>query len=264
MTTIDYDKYADQYFRKLTEQARTKQPPIAIYTMGIPASGKSTSVKYVLPRLKIKKNTIVDLDPDEIMMSFPQYSTNISDIAMASLNKAAVIISSKVLAKLIESKVSFVYYGTGKNFSSYRGMFSKTNKAGYVNGLINVQLNSDEAIMRNSARNRSVGPSVIKDISFSLKTGLNAPRYAKGKTPFEALRDLDIVDFVYEVDTSSNPPSVDLVKTSDKLAENSNSASQMSVNANMSVNSSRVLGKQKKKSLTRRRRSKKSIKKKKQ
>ncbi len=250
MASIDYDKFSDEYFERLTEKVRTKQPPIAIYTMGIPASGKSTSVKYVLPKLKIKQNTIVDLDPDEIMMSFPQYSASINSRVMTSLNKAAVIISSKVLAKLIEAKISFVYYGTGKNFSSYRGMISKTNKAGYVNGIINVQLGSDEAIMRNSARNRSVGPSVIKDISAALKTGLVAPRYAKGKTPLEALRDLDIVDFVYEVGTSSNPPSVDLVKTSDKLAENSNSASQMSVNSN------RVLGKQKKKSIKRKRKRK--------
>ena len=238
MTDINYDTFAEEYFELLTESYRNSlgKAPLAIYTMGIPASGKSSSVKYILPRLNVKKDEIVELDPDEIMMRFPNYTKNINKSLLTTLNKTAVIIASKVLGKLIESKISFVYYGTGKSFSSYRGMLNKTKKAGYLNGLISVILGSDEAIIRNSVRERSVGPSVIKDISRSLKSGLNAPKYAKGKTPFEALRDLEFVDFVFEIDTASKPPIVDLIKSTDEIVIKSNSAKSNSAKSNKKSN----------------------------
>lgn len=209
-----YDDMAQEIYQKMVLSYKSSlKTPIALFTMGIPASGKSTSVKFVLDEMKIAKSSVVLLDPDEVMSEFPGYNNSLRGNTLREFNKAGVIVAKKIFDKLVEARISFVYFGTGKGFSFYRSLLSKTNKSGYKNGLINVMLNSDEAINRNSKRARSVGPSVIKNISASLKSGLTAPKYAKGKTPYEALSDLDIVNFVYDVDTSSNPPLIEMAKS---------------------------------------------------
>jgi hypothetical protein len=209
-----YDDMAEKIFQKMMRAYKSSlKTPTAMFTMGIPASGKSTSVNFVLDEMKIAKTAVVLLDPDEVMSEFPDYNNSLRGNTLREFNKAGVIVAKKIFDKFVEAKISFVYFGTGKGFSFYRGLLSKTNKAGYKNGLINVMLNSDEAINRNSKRARSVGPSVIKNISASLKSGLTAPKYAKGKTPYEALRDLDFVNFVYDVDTSSNPPLIEMANS---------------------------------------------------
>jgi hypothetical protein len=211
---FNYDSMAEETFQKmLTKYTSSLKTPLAMFTIGIPASGKSSSVKYVLDTMGISNTAIVLLDPDEVMSEFPGYNNSLRGNTLREFNKAGVIVAKKIFDKLVEAKISFVYFGTGKGFSFYRGLLSKTNKAGYKNGLINVMLNSDEAINRNSKRARSVGPSVIKNISASLKSGLTAPKYARGKTPYEALRDLDFVNFVYDVDTSLNPPLIEMAKS---------------------------------------------------
>lgn len=211
---FNYDSMAEAILKKMvTRYTASLKKPIAMFTIGIPASGKSSSVKYVLDTMGISKTAIVLLDPDEVMSEFPGYNNSLRGNTLREFNKAGVIVAKKIFDKLVEAKISFVYFGTGKGFSFYRGLLSKTNKAGYKNGLINVMLDSDEAINRNSKRARSVGPSVIKNISASLKSGLTAPKYAKGKTPYEALSYLDFVNFAYEVDTSSNPPLIELAKS---------------------------------------------------
>ena len=217
-TIIRFDDLAETIYDKLVKTYKPiLEKPIAMFTMGIPASGKSSSVKYVLKDLKLPLNSVVNLDPDDIMDNIPGYTKRLRNNALKKFNKSAVIVAGKVYAKLVANNISFVYYGTGKSFPSYRGMLSKTNKAGYVNGLISVELGSDEAIIRNSVRERSVGPGVIKEISASLKSGLTSPRYARDKTPFKALRELDFMHFVYTVDTLKDPPTIELVKSTDTI-----------------------------------------------
>ena len=214
VTRFNYESMAEVIFKKMvTKYTASLKKPVAMFTIGIPASGKSTSVKFVLDTIGIPKTAIVLLDPDEVMSEFPGYNNSLRGNTLREFNKAGVIVAKKIFDKLVDAKISFVYFGTGKGFSFYRGLLSKTNKSGYKNGLINVMLDSDEAINRNSKRARSVGPSVIKNISASLKSGLTAPKYARGKTPYEALTDLEFVDFAYEVDTSSNPPLIELAKS---------------------------------------------------
>jgi tRNA uridine 5-carbamoylmethylation protein Kti12 len=180
---------------------------LCLFTMGLPASGKTTNSIKILQVLKIKPENIIHLDPDIIMEELKKIeeSSNLS-----TLNRNSVIITSKLFNKLITNgdNFSIIYYGTGKNWSSYQTMINKAKKNSYTTGLINVKLDLESAIERNSMRGRSVGKNVITNIHTRLTTPLTnkTPKKYIGKTNYEVLSSL--VDFVYTIDTSSSSPSI--------------------------------------------------------
>lgn len=180
---------------------------LCLFTMGLPASGKTTNSIKILQELKIDPENIIHLDPDIIMEELKKIddSSNLS-----TLNRNSIIITSKLFNKLITNgdNLSIIYYGTGKNWTSYQTMINKAKKNGYITGLINVILDLETAIERNSIRGRSVGKNVITNIHTRLTTPLNNKTSKKyiGKTNYEVLSSL--VDFVYDIDTTNPMPTV--------------------------------------------------------
>ena len=64
-----------------------------------------------------------------------------------------------------------IYFGTGRGHSGYGRNIRKTTKYGFTNVLINVILDVEPAVQRNSLRSRRLGRSIIE----SIKSTLNQP-----------------------------------------------------------------------------------------
>ena len=208
---MDMDTLSNTLFKKYISVPNLHQK-YCIFTMGLPASGKTTNSKLVLEKLDIHKNKIIHLDPDIVMEDIKQ---NSSSSNLSTLNRNSVIVTSKIFDKIVtnENKYSLIYYGTGKSWSSYRTMINKAKKNGYKTILINVILDLETAIRRNTLRGRnggrSVGSTVISNIHNRLTTPLSnskTPKKYLGKTNFEILKSL--VDETYVLDNSRNTPSI--------------------------------------------------------
>ena len=194
---------------------------ICFFTMGLPASGKTTHSKHVLKELGISPENIIHLDPDIILEKLRSHSRSSN---LQYLNKQSIIITSKIFNKLItnENQYSIIYYGTGKSWSSYQTMINKAKKNGFSTGLINVSLDLETAIRRNSLRERSVGRSVITNINSRLHTPLTnkkTPKKYLGKTNYEVLSSL--VDFVFNIDTTNKSPTILKAKGLNKIKKKS-------------------------------------------
>lgn len=194
---------------------------ICLFTMGLPASGKTTHSERVLKKMHIDPKKIIHLDPDIILekLRLLRRSSNLK-----SLNKQSIIITSKIFNKLItnENQYSIIYYGTGKSWSSYQTMINKAKKNGFSTGLINVTLDLETAIIRNSLRERSVGRNVITNISTRLYkplTNSKTPKKYLGKTNYEVLSSL--VDFVFNIDTTNKSPTILKAKGLNKIKKKS-------------------------------------------
>ena len=181
------------------------------FTMGLPASGKTTHSRKVLKELNINPEHIIHLDPDDIL-EFLRQQPNTGNLNLGALNQKSIIIANKIFNKIIVSpeKYSVIYYGTGKNWQSYQTMINKAKKNGYKTGLINVELDLETAVERNAKRNRTVGRNVITSIHSRLITPVTKPIKHAGKTNMEILSEL--VDIVYTIDTSGNAPIISKIK----------------------------------------------------
>lgn len=196
---------------------------LCMFTMGLPASGKTTNAAKVLKEFGIKNDNIIHLDPDNIL---EELRTIMETSNLQLLNKQSIIISSKIFNRIInsEEKFSVIYYGTGKSWASYQTMINKAKKNKYNVGLINVTLDLETAIKRNSLRKRTVGRNVIVSINNRLKTPLSnkkkkTPKKYHGKTNFEVLSSL--VDFVYNIDSTNISPTIIRAKGKEKKKKKS-------------------------------------------
>ena len=194
---------------------------LCMFTMGIPASGKTTNAAKVLKEFGIKNDNIIHLDPDNIL---EELRTIIETSNLQLLNKQSVIISSKIFNRIINSEEQFsvIYYGTGKSWASYQTMINKAKKYKYNVGLINVTLDLETAIKRNSLRKRTVGRNVIVSINNRLKKPLSnkkTPKKYIGKTNFEVLSSL--VDFVYNIDSTNISTTIIRAKGKEKKKKKS-------------------------------------------
>ena len=148
---------------------------------GLSESVKTTHSKKALVELVINPSNIIHLDPDDILEELRKYMEiyNIS-----TLIKQSIILSSKLFNKIITSdeKYSIIYYGTGKSWSSYQTMINKAKKNSYITGLINVKLDFETAISRNTKRGINGGRSVGREIISNIDSRLYTPNM-NSKTP---------------------------------------------------------------------------------
>jgi tRNA uridine 5-carbamoylmethylation protein Kti12 len=201
------EEIIETFYRSYVENPELHKG-LCLFTMGLPASGKTTHTKEALKKLNVNPNNIIHLDPDIILEKLRSIMRTSN---LQTLNRQSIIITSKIFNMLItdENQFSIIYYGTGKSWSSYQTMINKAKKNGYTTGLINVILDLETAISRNSLRTRSVGRSVISNIHNRLSTPLTnkkTPKKHLGKTNYEVLSSL--VDFVYNIDTTNTTPSI--------------------------------------------------------
>ena len=205
---MDFNEKAKEEFSHLTRYyIALEGSKMALYTMGLPASGKTTSAKNVLSEMSIPHESIVFLDPDGIMTRLIGYKDSLRGDALQKYNRNAIIISSKVLDLFIEEGISFIYFGTGRGYAGYARNMRKTKKFGFTNVLIHVDLDVESAVARNSTRARSVGRSVIESISKALDEPVKKTSPEKRLEAY-----MKLCDFGYRVDTSSNPPIIELIR----------------------------------------------------
>ena len=170
--------------------------PVAIFMMGVPASGKATSINFLLSKLqhhsigeaqgsRFTEDMFVHIDPDIFMEYIPTYdASNASDF-----NKHGVIISSKIMTKVLEEKYFFIYYGTGKNYKSYTTMINKAIKNNYFTILVHIDVELEIAMRRALQRSRYIDPDIINSIYLALHTEniVGRGNNKKSKTNLEIL-----------------------------------------------------------------------------
>lgn len=180
------DKIVEEVWDTIPKKESKK--PIAIFMMGLPASGKSTSIVKVAEMFKLDLDSLIHVDPDIFMSKLEGYDSS----KASDFNMMGVQISSKILNKIYEiPKYNYVYYGTGKSYKSYITMINKAKKMGYETLLVYVKLDVVEAIKRSKKRERQLYDSIIKEIDHRLK---EKHRRKKGKlfveqTNFEILQE---------------------------------------------------------------------------
>ena len=86
------DKLSNNIWKSLKNIQTTTQP-LAIFMMGIPASGKSSSIEVVLEDLSLTREDFIHIDPDIFMTSMRGYDNS----KASQFNKSGVIISSQIL-----------------------------------------------------------------------------------------------------------------------------------------------------------------------
>lgn len=184
---------------------KTTNQGVAVFMMGIPGSGKSTTVNIVLENMGLSKDEFIDIDPDNFMAALDGYNNTKASI----YNLSGVMMASKIMNRINKSgnKYKYIYYGTGKNFQNYITLINKAKKNAHRTVLVNVKIDVSTAIERASKRSRDVNTKTITNINNRLKQK-HTRTIARKKvdlTNFEILREK--VDIVYVVDNnrSGNP-----------------------------------------------------------
>lgn len=192
-------------------------PKLAIFLMGIPASGKNTIINnFLMNYTTLDLSHFVIIDPDLMM----EYLDGYNGSKAADFNKMGVILSSKIMNYTLLSDFSFIYFGTGKNYKQYESTIKKAKKNGFFTVLINVEIDKSIAKIRSSKRalktGRSVSSKVINNINNRLKNTSKNTRIKKhvGKTNFTILKELSsvspkILDYWIVYNNNTTPIVVD-------------------------------------------------------
>ena len=177
------DLTTDEIFNELTQDKIIHPEPIAIITMGIPGSGKSTVVKKfikenlhkIIPRGagNYDFNEFVNCNPDEILRYITEEDTKLK-LGIAARKNASIL--KKI--READEKLSIIYDGTGSNLPAYKGTINKFHENNYKTILIYVKTNLLIAKNRVKKRSRKVSPTDIQRIYNSLEE----PITKKGST----------------------------------------------------------------------------------
>lgn len=180
----------DQIMEIFTKQAKYHKNPIAIITMGIPGSGKSTVVKRIIEKnlnkivpdpTPYKFKDFVNCNPDEIL-PFINEEDEKTRLGKASRKNASII---KKLREE-EKKYSIIYDGTGANLPAYKGVINKFVQEGYYTVLVYVKTNPLIAKNRVKRRTRKVKSKDIERIHLDLDEPIKGKQIKK----FDFYKDL--------------------------------------------------------------------------
>ena len=136
---------------------------VAIFTMGGPASGKSSMLKG------IDSTRFVKVDPDSIKEQLPEYKQatepgNTYRGAAKMVHEESSYIAKQVLARAIGEGKHVIVDGTGANIDSVGRKMQKLKDAGYHVHVAYSHLGDvKEAIARNKARAEKVGRFVPEE-----------------------------------------------------------------------------------------------------
>lgn len=201
---IDYESTAEKIWTKISKHLQEFEKPNAILLMGIPASGKSTSIKfYIETVLDDNLDNYIHIDPDIFMKLLPGYS----DKHARDFNKHGVIISHKILTRAIFHRINFIYYGTGKNLSQYKSMIKKCKTQDFFTTIVNVVIPLEKAKLRAKIRStkgtnqRVINNSVLDTIYSKLTIPQKRGQY-KGLNNYEVLK--TIVNFYITIDNNQS------------------------------------------------------------
>lgn len=172
------------------------QAPVAVLTMGVPASGKSTAVKRM-----VSLKEFVHIDQDQIKEYIPEYQNALMQRARNAAN--LVQTESSYLAdqfrdRAIEDRMNFVFEGVGRDPEYYMDLIGHLRESGYRIQLVFPHVEDVEGAIQTSTERaeksgRWVSPDYIRHV---------APLVPKN---FMALKDL-VDDFaVFDGDQEPRP-----------------------------------------------------------
>lgn len=149
--------------------------PVAVVTMGGPASGKGTVLRHVLG----DHDDLVNVNPDDVKEDIPEYKTmtgkenprKTKDGSIVTAKDAAFLaheessdVSEQVMDRAIDSRKNLILDGTGKNAGKYKGKIERLKKAGYHVRVIMPHVDIGEAHKRMKERANRSGRFVPEDI----------------------------------------------------------------------------------------------------
>jgi hypothetical protein len=140
--------------------------PVAILTMGGPASGKGV----VLGKLKehgLDTNKFVHVDPDEVKGSLPEYKAQVPKDggktfvgAAAQVHEESSFVAKQIRDRAIEGGHNVVIDGTGGNADKFIQMIDHLKAKGYEVQVHHPDLGVDEGVKRALARAERSGRHV--------------------------------------------------------------------------------------------------------
>ena len=168
----------DEIMELMVEDARLHDMPIAVITMGIPGSGKSTLVRRIIETKlgkimgsdsSYKFRDFVNCNPDEILQYIDEPEHKVR-LAKASRKNAAIL---KKIRESPDEKYSVIYDGTGVNKSAYKGNINKFIENGYFTLLVYIKTNPFIVRERMKKRTRKVDSNKVQSMFLKLNNSVN-------------------------------------------------------------------------------------------
>lgn len=147
--------------------------PVAILTMGGPASGKTSLLKHIVGNY----HDFVGVNPDDVKDELPEYQKAInlgktkSGAPMSARNAAHMAhdessdVAEEIQKQAIEGRKNVIIDGTGKNIDKYLKKIKVLKDQGYHVQIIMPHVTLGEALKRVSDRARKTGRYVPNEVS---------------------------------------------------------------------------------------------------
>ncbi len=155
--------------------------PVAILTMGGPASGKGTVLSQ-LEKHGLDKSLFVHVDPDEVKGNLPEYKASVPDHvkgtggihgngtgptfkgAAAQVHEESSYVAKQIENRAIANGHNVIIDGTGGNPDSFLAKVDKLKNAGYHVEVHYPHLDSATGVQRAEARAEGSGRYVPKEV----------------------------------------------------------------------------------------------------
>lgn len=241
-------KRGDYLFHELynLNNKNIQKIPTAIFTMGIPGSGKSTTIKSLIDKdlrnicslsSTISKKDFIELNPDLIKEYWLDYLENLKEndkkvLEEIELKPAPTTSESSVqlnyvikyLKSIIEDKkYNIIYDGTGAQVWNYRSLMEYFKKIGYKVILLYIKTDIDICIRRVSQRKRKVEPEIIRKLFDKLNQPVKTKqKNLQDKVPYEVLKLYSDYALIVDNNGKKHKIYVDSKKRKFKIMINSN------------------------------------------
>ena len=196
------ETYLEQQINKY--QSLPYEPNIAIFMMGIPGSGKSTSCRNFIENalgLILSSSYIINqqydytldnfilCNPDEVVKSHPDYTP---DNSINNLHLSSKL-NNKLLKTILneEKTYNFIYDATGKQYGNYLKKIRQAQDRHYYTILVDVRTDVLTCYQRVIFRDRHVALNVISKIEEDIYTPKHYPN--KYNHQYEGLNNYDIL-----------------------------------------------------------------------
>jgi predicted ABC-type ATPase len=152
-------------FLSLAKSVPPEQKPVALFMMGITASGKST-IRNGLKN-DFGEYGAVESDPDAVKETIPEYQEGVAasakDSAFVSHDESSEV-AGEIGDRALKERKHVIFDGTGKNLKTMREKIEKAQKQGYQLQLMMPHVSPDESKRRADGRAEKAGRYVPHDI----------------------------------------------------------------------------------------------------